>query len=153
MAGVYEKHLAAIKAGNVTKSNVIGIRKAINAGERRYSGLSVSATAPRVAPWQASELESALTDYEPRVSGELHDSGLAILRNPRWRKRFSERQHEIISRLDHFRLVRFDRIGAHDQASVPVYRVCDGEGNSFDFRNVPWQSADAYGEESGPVVV
>lgn len=41
-----------------------------------------------------------------------------------------------------------------DQAhAVPVYRATAGGENYFYFRNIPWQSANAYGEESGPVIV
>ena len=33
----FAKHLAAVKSGEITKSNVIGIRKAMNAYERKAS--------------------------------------------------------------------------------------------------------------------
>jgi hypothetical protein len=147
----FQKHLAAIEAGEVTKTNVIGIRKAINHVERLRAGWSGNRSS--VAPHEADALEVALAQREPRVLGELHDSGLKLLRSPRWRKRWNERQAGIIERLDHFNLVRFDRIGANSVQAIPVYRAVATTGQSFLFRNIPWQSAYYAGEQSGPVDV
>lgn len=149
----YKKHMAAIMAGTVTKSNVIGIRKAINARwriDRNYSG---SMTAPVWSRPDLNALERTLEAKEPRVDRTLHENGLAILRSPRWRSRFNEKQAGIIERLDCFRLVRFDRIGHEGSHCVPVYRAQDVTGQSFLFRNIPWQSAVYGGMESGPTVV
>lgn len=44
--GTFQKHLAAVQSGTVAKSNVIGIRKAYNAGSRAADGLSNGITAP-----------------------------------------------------------------------------------------------------------
>lgn len=149
MSPTFKKHLAVIQAGEVTKTNVIGIRKAINHVERLRAGWSGNRSS--VAPHEADALEVALAQREPRVLGELHDSGLKLLRSPRWRKRWNERQAGIIERLDHFNLVRFDRIGANGGQAIPVYRAVATTGQSFLFRNIPWQTAYYAGEQSGPV--
>jgi hypothetical protein len=142
-----EKHLAAIRAGTVTKSNVIGIRKAFNAFERERAGYSGSMTAPRMTADTYSAIEQALERGPfPRVAGELHDSGLKVLRNPRYAKRWNERQARIIAGLDHFELARFDWLdGTH---CVPVYRAVASDGEAFAFRNVAWQSGG-----DGPEIV
>jgi hypothetical protein len=147
-----QKHLDAIAAGVVTATNVIGIRKAMNARERREHGFSLSRQEQLAAP-RATLYETALADKEPRVCGELHESGLAILRNPRWRKRFTDREREIIETLDHFRLVRFDIVGELRGNAVPIYRAVAKDGRSFLFRNVPWQLAHYQGITSGPEVL
>lgn len=150
---VFEKHMAAIRSGELTKHNITGIRKALNASSRRGCGYSVSATAPNITTQEAIALETALETTEPHVVGELHESGLKVLRNRRYAKRWTERQQGIIDRLHHFSLVRFDYIGRGGFHCVPVYRAVDATGQSFHFRNIPWQSAFSLGEESGPVVV
>lgn len=139
--------MAAIEAGTVTKTNVIGIRKAINHVERLRAGWSGNRS--NVTPEEADTLEEALRRHEPRVVGELHESGLKLLRSPRWRKRWNERQAAIIEHLDRFALVRFDRIGQTN--AVPVYRAISNDRGSFLFRNVPWQTANYTGEPSGPI--
>jgi hypothetical protein len=139
------RHLAAVKAGTVTKTNVIGIRKAINAMERGdFTGPETDAQ---------FELEQAIAESPPLVTGSLHESGLKVLRNPRYAKRWNDAQRAIINYpLLRFRLVRFDRIG--QRQSVPVYRaIGDERMGSFTFRNIPWQSAYYLGEEDGPRVV
>jgi hypothetical protein len=133
------RHLKAIYAGEVTKSNVIGIRKAINAFERRSECLSVSRTAPRLAGSEIAQIERALADREPLVVGELHDSGIKLLRSGRYAKRLAPVKAIIDHPGLHFRLVAFDRIGARGLHSVPVYRAHCG-GASFLFRNIAWQS-------------
>jgi hypothetical protein len=147
-----QRHLAAIDAGTVTKSNVIGIRKAMNARERRDRGFPLSSHEAKAAP-RATLFETALADKEPRVAPELQESGLAILRNPRWRSRFTDREREIIETLDHFRLVKFEIVGAAHGNAVPIYRAVARNGQSFLFRNIPWQSAVYLGELTGPEVL
>lgn len=133
----FERHLAAIQSGEVTRTNVIGIRKAINAAERKANGWSV----PRGAmpPAQAWELEAWVEREQPRVVGDLHDSGLTVLRNKRYAKRLAQ-YADVIEWPDHFELVRFDRIGSRGGYAVPVYRLVGANGGSFKFMNIPWQS-------------
>lgn len=139
------RHRAAITAGTVTKTNVIGIRKAINNMER--------------GDWPSDmidaqfELERAIVERQPTVAGELHETGLAVLRNPRYAKRWNEREQGIIDRLDHFKLLRFDRVGNRGRYSVPVFKAVDVTGQSFAFRNIPWQTAYYAGLDDGPRVV
>jgi hypothetical protein len=139
-------HMAAIKSGTITKTNVIGLRKILNASKRRYLGYSVSSTAPNYTPAEVDALENALERHKPRVTGELHASGLKLLQSPRYRKRLADVQ-AIIAKLDSFRLVRFDRIGNREENAVPVYKACAGR-KSFTFRNIPWQSGG-----NGPEIV
>lgn len=133
-----ERHVAAIQAGSITKTNVIGIRKIINAMEKGWRS-------QRGILWDTDEvfeLEQLLQDREPHVVGELHDTGVKLLRSPRYAKRWNEKQAGIIARLHHFSLVRFDRIKprGYGWISVPVYRAVDATGQNFLFRNIPWQS-------------
>lgn len=158
----YEKHMAAIESGEVSKTNVIGIRKAINHAERLRAGLSGNRSSVTVG--EAMALRRALVDNRPKVTGELHETGLAVLRNRRYAKRWKAWQQQAIDAADHFRLVGFDLIGRRGAHAVPVYALWskvppkgdamdDGTYEAFHFRNVPWQTAQYEGEESGPVVV
>jgi hypothetical protein len=141
------RHTAAVRSGRVEKTNIIGIRKAINAMEQ--------------GAWPAAmidaqfELEQAIAECRPAVVGSLHDSGLKVLRNPRYAKRWNDAQRAIINYpLLQFRLIRFDRIGARGRYSVPVYQaIGDERMGSFAFRNIPWQTAYFGGLDDGPRVV
>lgn len=88
----------------------------------------------------------------PTVAGELHESGLKVLRNRRYAKRWNDMQRAIINYpLLTFRLLRFDRVGRY---SVPVFlAVGDERMGSFAFRNIPWQTAYYAGLDDGPRVV
>lgn len=141
------RHLEAIESGMVTKTNVIGLRKALNhvARLRRgWSGNNSKATAQDVQ--QALE---ALERCVPIVRGELHASGVRLITSPRYRKRLACVAGQIAA-LQGFSLVGFEEY--HDCQHVPVYRAW-GSGGTFDFYNVPWQAAMAYGLESGPVIL
>lgn len=140
------RHLAAVNAGTVDKTNVIGIRKAINELER-------NAHNPDDITDALFELECAIRDHPPTVAGALHESGLKVLRNPRYAKRWTPDQLQIIACADHFELVRFDRVGMRGRYGMPVYRVVSHDGRSFTFRNIPWQTAYYSGLEDGPRVV
>ena len=140
------RHMAAVTAGTVEKTNVIGIRKAINAMEQ---GRDV----PAAMVDAIFELEQALVERQPTVTGTLHETGLKVLRNPRYAKRWNEHQAAIIAGLHDFKLVRFDRVNPRRWQSVPVYRATDALGRSFLFRNIPWQSAYFLGLDDGPRVV
>lgn len=144
------RHAVAILSGNVDKSNVIGLRKALNADARRSARLSVSPSAPHL---QGAELAATveLLKREPLVRGELHASGVRLLTDKRYAKRL-EAVRPIIDSLHGFRLVRFDWLD--DLHCFPVYRAC-GSAGSFLFRALPWQAV-AFGhsdEPGGPVVL
>jgi hypothetical protein len=149
--GTFEKHLAAVRAGEITKSNVIGIRKALNAYERKARRYSNGCTAPDWTGQEVNLIEHTIDLHKPLVTGELHTGGLALLRSPRYRKRL-EKVAGIIAALDHFRLVRFDYIGNSGLHRTPVYQAIARDGRRFTFRNIPWQSAFAMGLESGPTI-
>lgn len=133
----FDRHMAAIKAGKVDKTNIFGLRKAINRAERLRAGWSVSRGS--ISPEQADALELAIEAHQPTVIGELHETGLRVLRNPRYAKRLAPVANIIGAPDVAFRLTRFDRIGRRGEYAVPVYRVTAKEG-SFIFRNIPWQS-------------
>lgn len=159
MNKTFAKHLAAIKSGRIERNNIIGLRKAFNAYARASRGYSISRTAPAISFDEYREAERAIERYRPTVTGALHDSGLKVLRNPRYAKRWTHYQQHIIDNLKRFELIRFDWIGPHSMHCVPVYRAVssyvnpDGESVAFAFRNIPWQSAWSLGEEDGPRVV
>jgi hypothetical protein len=140
------RHMAAVNAGTVTKTNVIGIRKAINEMER-------NAWNPAEMVDALFELESAIREQRPVVTGPLHESGLKVLRNPRYAKRWTPMEDCTIRSLSHFELVRFDRVGPHGRYAIPVYRAVATDGRSFAFRNIPWQTAYYSGLDDGPRVV
>lgn len=145
MSKAFQRHYAAITSGEVTKTNVFGLRKALNKAARAANGWSVSDTAA-ITEEEAIELDRAVEKHEPRVVGELHDSGVAVLRNPRYAKRWTAGEAAIIADLDSFRLVGFDPVGS--TGHVPRYRAVARNGASFEFVNVPWQSGG-----NGPEVV
>jgi hypothetical protein len=135
-----QKHLDAIRAGVVERTNVIGLRKLINASERKYQGWGNGRTACAVGIDDLGLIEDALDDARPIVRGELHETGLALLRSKRYEKQLRW-QKLAIGRIHQFRLVRFDRLGRYQVHCVPVYRAEDAAGNHlFTFRNIPWQS-------------
>jgi len=131
-------HLADIKARKVTKTNVIGLRKAINANERRVRGYSTGATCPKTTAAEVAELEAALRKFKPRVVGPLHETGLKLLSSPRYKKRLAS-VAKIIAHLESFHLIGFDRIGDHGLNVTPLYEA-RGAGKAFTFRNIPWQA-------------
>lgn len=149
----FEKHLAAIKAGRIERTNIIGIRKAFNAYDRASRGYSISRTAPAITAEEFDAANLAIEQAQPTVAGALKESGLKVLQNPRYAKRWDERQRDIIADFDQFELIRFDWIGPRFAHCVPVYRVRSRHGQSFAFRNIPWQTAWSLGEEDGPRVV
>lgn len=163
----FQKHLAAITSGKITRSNIIGMRKGFNAWERVSRGYSTSRTNPGFTNPEADELTLAIDKHHPTATGELHDGGLTVLRNPRYAKRWTVEQQIAIDTLDHFTLIRFDWIGSRGEHVVPVYAVWAKippvagvdpfppgvTYQAFAFRNIPWQSAWSLGEEDGPCVV
>jgi hypothetical protein len=130
------RHMAAVQSGKVEKTHIIGIRKAINELER-------NAWNPAPMIDAQFELERAIAERRPVVVGALHDSGLKVLRNPRYAKRWNDAQRAIINYpLLQFRLIRFDRVGNRGRYAMPVYlAVGDERMGSFAFRNIPWQTA------------
>lgn len=143
------RHLTAIESGIVTKSNVIGLRKALNADYRRSRGYSESLTAPKLRGTELAAIMNRLGECKPIVDQALADSGIALLTDKRYRKRL-ERVAHILPRVSFFRLIRFDDI--KDGHFVPVYRACTPSAESFVFRNIPWQAAHWMGLESGPTL-
>jgi len=150
-----QAHYDAIKAGQVTKTNVIGIRKALNAAERRYLRRQPNDDLDA----DAIGLVDIIIEHRPRVVGELHDSGLAVLKNPRYAKRWTNTQLQEIDAIDHFKLISYKSVG---DIFHPIYAVwvkmppCVGPDPFFDgaiyeafrFINVPWQSGG-----NGPEIV
>lgn len=141
------RHMAAIACGNVTKTNVIGLRKALNHVWRLRHGWSGNRCA--ATPDEVDGALRVLAAHPPIVRGDLHASGVKLLTDRRYRKRL-ESVADRIAKLNGFCLVGFHDIERGH--FVPVYRAY-GYGGSFDFYNVPWQAAMAYGIEGGPHIV
>lgn len=137
----FHAHLDAIRAGEVTKTNVIGLRKTLNAAERISAGYSVSITTPKAAYDHdaLADMTQALHDLKPRIVGALHDSGVKMLQSKRYAKQLAN-YADIIAELDHFRLVGFEMIGSRLMKAFPVYRAYARNGTSFAFYVIPWQS-------------
>ena len=133
----FERHLTAIKAGELTKTNIIGLRKAFNEWARRGEGRWVGRRASSVTDSEADQLMDAIYQHNPRVTGELHDSGAKLLRGRRYAKRLA-RHKATIDSLAYFKLVDFDEYTPRH--FTPVYTAVGTNGSCFAFRNVPWQS-------------
>ena len=151
MNATLKKHLDAIKGGSITKTNIIGLRKAFNAHARLARGYSLSITSPRVTGDNISEIRRAISMHEPRVSRELDVSGRKVLQDPRYRKRWTVGQARIIKEIEFFRFVGFRDIdgGGH---FVPIYKAISMWGN-INFIVIPWQTAYYLGEISGPQII
>lgn len=132
-----QRHFDAIRAGEVTGANVRGMKMAINAYERQIRGYGTGMTAPQLSGDDMNELEHLIRFHRPRVVGKLHDTGKALLQSRRYARRLESVAH-IVADLDHFKLMGFEYLD--ETHVVPVYRAYDSDGNSFPFRNVPWQS-------------
>lgn len=139
MSATGKRHLQAILGDSITKSNVIGLRKILNAQWRKDRNYSVSRTGAKIGAWEVAELEETLASREPKVIGDLHATGLKLLQSKRYRKRL-ERVADIIANLDCFRLTGFQEAGSYNGNHTPVYRAVARDGRSFTFINVPWQS-------------
>lgn len=150
MTPTLKKHLDAIKSGAITKTNIIGLRKAFNTNARLIRGYSCGRTSPQVTINDIVEINQAISLNEPRVSRELDASGRKVLQDRRYRKHWTESQARIIATLDHFRFVGFHEI---DRAHyVPIYKAI-ASGGSFNFIVIPWQTAYVMGLQSGPQVI
>jgi hypothetical protein len=79
MRKTLKKHLDAIKSGSVTKTNIIGLRKAFNTNARFTRRIECGRTSPHVAPDDIAEIRRAITMHEPRVSRDLDASGPQII--------------------------------------------------------------------------
>ena len=139
MQTTFEKHLAAIKAGVITKSNVIGLRKALNQTARHDAGWSVSRNATILTAEQCEALFDALAEHKPIVSGELHESGVKQLTARRYRNQLKA-YADVTADIQRFRLIGFEAIGRCGEYYVPVYQAENTAGARMPFINIPWQS-------------
>lgn len=130
-----QNHMDALRSGMITKTNVIGMRKAINHVARITRGWSGNRS--KATAIQVRALLDLLDKSRPIVKGELHDSGLKLLQSKRYAKRMDGAH---VERIAYFRLIRFDMIGDRGQYAVPVYQAIREDGSAFCFRNIPWQS-------------
>jgi hypothetical protein len=140
MTTAIQRHLAAVQSGQVNRTNIIGIRKALNADAR-------CATTPQIGDDTLYDIMREIDRTRPRVTGDLHDSGLKLLRDRRYAKRLAA-YADIIEWPSHFELCSFDQLGHYGHYAVPVYRLVGQNGGSFKFRNIPWQSGG-----NGPEIV
>jgi hypothetical protein len=141
------RHMSAIASGNITKTNVIGLRKVMNHVWRLRQGLDGNRCAATLG--DTVEAEKVIQHFMPIVRGELHESGVKLLTDRRYRKRL-ESVADKVAKLEGFRLIGFLDIERGN--FTPIYRAFGGAG-SFDFYNVSWQTAYALGVESGPHII
>jgi hypothetical protein len=133
MTKAIANHRAAILSGQVTKTNIIGIRKLFNAAEMRY----LRREAPLPNESELWDLNDLLVEHCPCVVGEWLESGKVQLRNPRYKRRWNERQAAVIADIAEIRLIGYEQRGGNFFAQ---YRCVGGNGDSFDYMNVAWQS-------------
>lgn len=149
----FAAHMAAIESGSICRTNIIGMRKLLNGAFRRANGWSVGATTPKGTLKQADMLLASIRKHQPRVTGDLHEGGLKVLRNPRYAKRWQPWQAQAIASIDHFRLVDWEDISRRGDGThwTPIYAAwCKippkgdaldgGTYEAFTFCNIPWQS-------------
>lgn len=141
----FERHIKAIHDNAVTATNVIGLRKIFNAQSRRDRGYRDNVN-PKIEPQEVEVLAQALWRFTPTVRGKLHTTGLDRLLDPRYARRWSERERAIIADLDHFRLVGFHQWDG--RSYTPIYRAYSRRGDSFAYIHPSWQSGGR-----GPEVV
>lgn len=135
-----QAHLDAIRAGAITSTNLIGLRKAFNACERkqRYPWASLSHQQTAIDPADVARAETMLAIHKPRATAKLHDSGVERLTAPRYRSRWNATERAIIDSIDRFELLGFDC--DLYRVAVPIWRVIGRNGDSFCFINPSWQS-------------
>ena len=154
MSKAFQAHLDAIAAGEVTKTNVIGLRKLMTLAAKYDNGWSLTKSErKRLDAADINEADDALHRVRPRVTGDLHDSGLAQLRSKRYRKQLAS-VADIIADLQSFHLIGFEMIGERGVYATPIYEARDSKCRAFAFINIPWQ-AGGRGPEvtAGPYVV
>lgn len=138
------RHMCAIACGAVTKTNVIGLRKACNHVARLRKGWSGNRCA--ATPEEVEGAMRVLAACPPMVRGDLHAGGVKLLNDRRYAKRLAPVADKIEG------LCGFQLVGFHEYADcnfAPVYKAY-GYSGDFTFYNVPWQAALAHGIESGP---
>ena len=150
MSKTFDAHIAAIRSGSITRTTVIGVRKAITACNKRRDGWGVSRTQADISPAQCDTACDELRRVRPVVCDELHESGLAQLRNRRYRRQL-EAVADIIADIQSFHLIGFELIGHRGVYATPIYEARDSQCRAFSFINIPWQ-AGGNGPEvlSGP---
>lgn len=135
LSATAKRHLRAICSDNVTRTNIIGLRKIFNHHARLSAGLDGNRC--NVTAEEARKLEAALYERQPLVTGALHDSGLAILRSRRYAKRLASYADQI-AQIYGFRLIGFYWIDPLH--CIPQYRAMCRNGRHFSFIVQPWQS-------------
>jgi hypothetical protein len=142
----FNRHMTAIADKRIERTNIIGMRKMINVSLRADYGLSNSPMATVVPISDIDSLYQAIYNNRPTVLGELHDSGVKLLQNRRYKNRWTSAQQFTIDRIAQFQLVDWFSVGRFHV--TPVYRVIGFDGVPFDFHNLSWQSGG-----NGPTVV
>lgn len=147
MNRAFETHLTAVSQGAVTKTNVIGLRKALNLEARLSNGWSVRKTAKPVTEEQFDRFWALLKKHRPVVTGELHETGVKQITARRYRKQLSA-YVDVLDDIQVFRLIGFKAIGRRDEHFIPIYEAVNSKGKRMPFVNIPWQSGG-----KGPEIV
>lgn len=145
-----KKHIDQIRNKRmVTESNIIGIKKALNAFSRMEPGFSVSCTAPKVTADDVTMIFDVMGSHRPKVNGALFEKGKKYLfkyyktakGTIRANCPFSASQQAILDDLKEFRLVSFETISSgYINHHYPIYAAIDSKGNRFYYYAIPWQS-------------
>lgn len=138
-----QKHFDAVTSGQVTATNIIGIRKILNHVTRIEAGWSGNRC--NATPGDADKLLSAIHKCAPLVRGDLHSSGVRLLTNKRYARQLANVADKIAA-LNGFSLVDYIAPG-QGYHWFPVYRAT-GDAGSFTFYYVPWQSGG-----NGPEII
>jgi hypothetical protein len=136
MHKVAARHLAQIQTGRIDASTLRGLRKLVSGSLRKADGWSVGggqAVAPLGDLWKVLD---AITLHKPAATGELHDSGLEVMRNKRHRSSLPDFAPDVCG----FVLVNYELQGPRKTYFVPIWRATTADGRYFDFQNIPWQS-------------
>lgn len=135
----FEKHWHAITARKVvSRSNIIGIRKALNNAARWEAGWSCNKG--MIDPERAAQLLSAVYRHIPAVDGQQLAFGRAYLRKPRNMRKLTDYQRDIVTS-DAPLIFLVDYLEGPNRTFRPVFRVerLYGGGH-FCYTVTPWQA-------------
>ncbi len=138
MHKVAARHLATVKSGTIDRGTVIGIRKLVSSSYRAAHGYGVGGGQAKAPLEDMEAILVAIMEHKPVATGELHDNGLKVLRNPRHRKALAGLEH-VLTYTPTFRLVDYELRGRIGDYFVPIWRAESLLG-WFDFISIPWQS-------------
>jgi hypothetical protein len=137
----FRRYMAALATGSVGESFVRGLKKALNASDRRECGYSVSSTAPKITASELNAILASIANNPPRIEPVQEAKGLKWLRSRKVQRELGERERRIVAEFDHFTLSDMYDAGSNSVAfMIPVYTVHATDGYSFTYYAGSWQS-------------